>query len=372
MKVHYMNILLFALPLNILVHNQRNLKSTTPHTPKIPTARLLCECEIYMPNYNNDPEMQKVMENYNRYTSERFKEYDDRMVEKRKQCKDKCDKESQKIILKDKLEKQMAEQFATLDTDIQSDAIPTCICEKSIANEVEKGCLRCGGVLGGGVAPSIGLLGGMGTYAWKPAALKAAIEAALKANEAMISAAAKEAGNAAGMNVVTKFLKESYVYNLVPEIREKFSSTSHYANITEFAEIISDTKYKTCSAQSAEFFEAVCEPFELKFGISNADGSTGLVPNVAVPQKLKAIVTEADGAAKVAESATEAAKKAAIEAAQKGTIDAAGYNLYSAIGYSVLAIIIIVLVMVIIYLILRYRRKKKMKKKLQYIKLLEK
>ncbi|SOV83955.1 rifin PIR protein, putative [Plasmodium reichenowi] len=86
MKVNYINILLFALPLNILVHNQRNHKSTTPHhTPKITTTRLLCECELYAPaNYDNDTEMKKVMENFNKQTQQRFHEYDDRMVEKTK------------------------------------------------------------------------------------------------------------------------------------------------------------------------------------------------------------------------------------------------------------------------------------------------
>ncbi|KYN92996.1 rifin, partial [Plasmodium reichenowi] len=113
MKVHYINILLFALPLNVLVklchvNNQRNHKSTTPHTPSpIPTTRLLCECELYMPNYGNDPQMKEVINNFNKQTQQRFHEYDDRMKTARQKCKDKCDKEIQKIILKDKLEKEL-------------------------------------------------------------------------------------------------------------------------------------------------------------------------------------------------------------------------------------------------------------------------
>ncbi|CDO62033.1 rifin, partial [Plasmodium reichenowi] len=164
MKVHYINILLLALPLNILVYNQWNHKSTTPHPT--PSTRLLCECELYEPaNYDNDQEMKRVMENFNRQTSQRFKEYDERLQSKRKKCKEQCDKEIQKIILKDKLEKELMDKFATLHTDIQSDAIPTCVCEKSLADKVEKGCLRCTQNLGGIVAPSSGVLAGIGEAA---------------------------------------------------------------------------------------------------------------------------------------------------------------------------------------------------------------
>ncbi|ETW39284.1 hypothetical protein PFTANZ_00017 [Plasmodium falciparum Tanzania (2000708)] len=130
----------------------------TPSTKAIRTHRTLCECEWYTPsNYDNDPEMKFVMENYNRKTSERFKEYDERMNKNRQKCKEQCDKEIQKIILKDKLEKQMEQQFSTLHTDIQRDAIPTCVCEKSLADKVEKGCLRCGYGLGT-VAPTVGFI----------------------------------------------------------------------------------------------------------------------------------------------------------------------------------------------------------------------
>ncbi|SOV84075.1 rifin PIR protein, putative [Plasmodium reichenowi] len=145
MKVHYINILLFALSLNILllssqVYNQRNHKSSTPrHTPKIPTTRLLCECELYAPaNYDSDPQMKEVIENFNKQTQQRFEEYDERMKTTRQKCKEQCDKEIQKIILKDKLEKQMEEQLSTLETKIHTDDIPTCVCKKSVAEKTEK------------------------------------------------------------------------------------------------------------------------------------------------------------------------------------------------------------------------------------------
>ncbi|KNC37632.1 rifin [Plasmodium falciparum RAJ116] len=206
MKIHYINILLFELPLNILIYNQRNHKSTTHHTLKIPITRLLCECELYEPaNYDNDQEMKEVMQQFEVRTSQRFHEYDESLQSKRMQCKDKCDKEIQKIILKDKLEKELMDKFATLHTDIQSDAIPTCICEKSIADKVEKGCLKCAQNLGGIVAPSTGVLGGiaeLGLSVWKPAAITAAEQAAV--TEAIALA------TQAGVDTVSLNLKFSF------------------------------------------------------------------------------------------------------------------------------------------------------------------
>ncbi|EUT67301.1 hypothetical protein PFAG_06114 [Plasmodium falciparum Santa Lucia] len=73
MKVHYINILLFAVPLNILANTLKKPSITPRH---IQTTRLLCECELYAPsNYENDQEMKEVMESFNRQSSERFREY---------------------------------------------------------------------------------------------------------------------------------------------------------------------------------------------------------------------------------------------------------------------------------------------------------
>ncbi|EUT70523.1 hypothetical protein PFAG_06068, partial [Plasmodium falciparum Santa Lucia] len=177
------------------IYNQRNHNSTTPHHP--PNTRLLCECELYAPvNYDNDLEMKEVMENFNKQTQQRFHEYDERMKTTRQKCNDKCDKEIQKIILKDKLEKELAEKFVTLQTDIHSDAIPTCICETSLADKVEKGCLRCGSVFGGGVAPGVGLLGGIGQVAlnaWKDAAIISATKEAVTEATALATQAGVKA-----------------------------------------------------------------------------------------------------------------------------------------------------------------------------------
>ncbi|EUR79041.1 hypothetical protein PFBG_00530 [Plasmodium falciparum 7G8] len=115
-----------------------NTKSIKPH-------RSLCECDLYKPNYNNDPEMKNLMENFSKQAQQRFNEYDEHMNEKLQKCKEQCDKDMQKIILKDKIEKELTEKLSALQTDISINDIPTCICEKSLADKVEKNCLKCGG-----------------------------------------------------------------------------------------------------------------------------------------------------------------------------------------------------------------------------------
>ncbi|KNC38088.1 erythrocyte membrane protein 1 [Plasmodium falciparum RAJ116] len=160
-------------------YNRAHMKNIEPTK----SYRSLCECELYTSMYDDDPQMKEVMDNFNRQTQQRFHEYDERMVEKRMQCKDKCDKDIQKIILKDKLEKQMKQELTTLETKINTDDIPTCICEKSMVDKMEKNCMKCAQNLGGIVAPSSGVLAGIAEGAlivWKPGALDAAIAAALK------------------------------------------------------------------------------------------------------------------------------------------------------------------------------------------------
>nr|SPJ13301.1 rifin PIR protein,putative [Plasmodium sp. DRC-Itaito] len=348
MKVHYINILLFALPLNILAHNNKNKQSITPHhTEKIPTTRLLCECDLYMPNYDNDPQMKEVMENFNKQTQERFHEYDERMKTTRQKCKDKCDKEIQKIILKDKLEKQMAEHFDTLQTDIQSDAIPTCICEKSIADKVEKGCLRCAQNLGGIVAPSTGVLAGIAEGAlivWKPAALKAAAKYA--AAKGVAKGLAE--GNTLGMEIFIKFLEVLKVDISKSVIFKSFVKTRPYTAAYNLESIISEQYGNlTWLKNSPRLVEAT-------------------VRKVLVPGLEKATQSATAKAVQVRTATT-----ATIQTEQTDLINTICVTWDTTIIASVVAIVAIILIMLIIYLILRRRRKKKMKKKLQYIKLLE-
>ncbi|ETW32218.1 hypothetical protein PFFCH_00331 [Plasmodium falciparum FCH/4] len=63
-----------------------NTKSIKPH-------RSLCECELYdryIPIYDYNQEMKEVMQQFDERTSQRFREYDERMQEKRQTCKEQC------------------------------------------------------------------------------------------------------------------------------------------------------------------------------------------------------------------------------------------------------------------------------------------
>ncbi|CDO61931.1 rifin [Plasmodium reichenowi] len=349
MKVRYINILLFALQLNILVYNQMNHKSTAPHTLKIPTTRLLCECELYMPNYDNDPQMRKVIDNFNKRTQQRFHEYDEHMKEKRQECKDQCDKEIQKIILKDKLEKQMEEQLTTLETKITTDDIPTCICEKSLADKMEKGCLRCGGVLGGGVMPGFGTIGGSALYVLnllKPAAIIAAKKAAL--------AEATDLATEAGINAV---ISKINVWNI---------DFMYDTGFVDFSSVVSKLNFKSATALH-ESAMALASSKSCDFGVGARTPpfcSTILYGDkTTFPDFAKA---GAETYKTILESQTTTLTNANVDA-----VNATYGGYQTAIIAPIVAIVVIILIMVIIYLILRYRRKKKMKKKLQYIKLLE-
>ncbi|CAD49294.1 rifin [Plasmodium falciparum NF54] len=323
MKVHYINILLFELPLNILIYNQRNHYIT--RTPKTNT-RTLCECELYAPsNYDNDQEMKEVMQQFEVRTSQRFHEYDESLQSKRMQCKDKCDKEIQKIILKDKLEKELMDKFATLQTDIQNDAIPTCVCEKSLADKVEKTCLKCGGLLGGGVAPGWGLISGLGYVGWTNYVTQTALQ---KGIEAVISYLEQIPG-----------ITDLPGFNLANIINPK-----NYSSSSLIIQAIDAAAGPICDVPVNE---------SLKFCVLSSYNESTIIKQVS------------GGAESAAAFGEETASAEVAKFVPKTTI------LTNTITTSFIVIVVIVLIMVIIYLILRYRRKKKMKKKLQYIKLLE-
>ncbi|EWC86379.1 hypothetical protein PFNF54_04818, partial [Plasmodium falciparum NF54] len=329
------------------VYNQRNHYIT--RTPKA-TTRTLCECELYAPsNYDNDPEMKAVMQDFDRQTSQRFEEYNERLLENKQKCKEQCDKEIQKIILKDKLEKELMDKFATLHTDIQSDAIPTCVCEKSIADKMEKECLRCGGVFGGGVAPSVGLLGGIGEAAisvLKPLAIEAAKKAAVtEATDAAIEA---------GMNAVRlKIEGLSNIYSL-------------NQGFVDLSSIVSKSTFKNG--------DALVETAKKVIGNAcNVPGrnSTTIFYNSVIKYGGESNIKGFAQAGSDAFQATLTTKTAEFKETYMAAVNATYGGYHISIIASIVAIVVIVLIMVIIYLILRYRRKKKMKKKLQYIKLLE-
>ncbi|KNG74283.1 rifin [Plasmodium falciparum IGH-CR14] len=338
MKIHYINALLFALPLNILVHN-KNKPCTKPHHTK--TNRSLCECDLYVLNYDSDPGMKSVMEIFNKQTQQRFHEYDERMKNTRQKCKDKCDKEIQKIILKDKIEKQMAQELITLETKITTEDIPTCICEKSLADKTENFCLNCGKNMTA-IAPWWGLICGTGYAGWTN---YVATTIAKMATDAGIEAGVK-VGLANVMKIVGQLIKtDGYG---VPTIK--------VADLMAVGKFTKDVTF-------SDIFKAIDSNASGLYNIDlNAFFSWRVQGIAQKPYTLKSFTKEATAV----ETAFANAKEGVLaEGASKTS------SLTTGITASLIAIVVIVLIMIIIYLVLRYRRKKKMKKKLQYIKLLE-
>ncbi|KNC37369.1 rifin [Plasmodium falciparum RAJ116] len=323
MKVHYINILLFSLLLNILEHNKWNHNSTIYHKSNIKpikSHRSLCVCKLYTPNYDNDPEMKEVMENFDRQTSQRFEEYNERMKDERQKHKDQCEKDIEKIILKDKIEKELKENFGALQTDIQSDAIPTCVCEKSLPDIVEKSCLKCGNNMGG-LVPGMGLIGGTAVYA-------AAVKAATKA----------------GMDAANKGLVS--VPGLELLLQEKFTelvTTTNFQCPNALMGLVQNVKNTYCVGDALK---------KKLFCTFNSSGDKNAIWYAGTVQ----------------EAAEEGIKEYGTTFLAETSPNAFLTNPYIS---SSIAIMIIVAIILVIYLILRYKRTKKMKKKLQYIKLLK-
>ncbi|CDO61530.1 rifin [Plasmodium reichenowi] len=328
MKLHFCKILLFFLPLNIWEHNKDKIYITPHHTQ---TNRSLCECDKQSSIYDKDADMKSVIQQFDDHTSQRFEEYQERMKGKRQKRKEERDKKTQEIIEKDKR-------------------------EKSLAEKVEKGCLRCGCALGG-VAPSVGLFGGLGIYGWKMGALATAKEA--------VKDAAMVAGEAARIQAVKSAFIEGIKTKFGVSIQgvqglETLFTTNTHPNASNISKLIYSHFNTTCIPRGTD--TSFCT-LAWKYSESGRNGASA---SESIKIGVETIVREAEPIA------TAAAKKASDEVIQKSiaVVDAKSAYLYSAIGYSVLAILIIILVMIIIYLVLRYRRKKKMNKKAQYTKLL--
>ncbi|EWC76536.1 surface antigen [Plasmodium falciparum UGT5.1] len=340
MKVHYFNILLIALPLNILVSSPQKNPSITQ---KRPTTRLLCECELYSTtNYDNDPQMKSVIDNFNKQTQQRLHEYDERMKTTRQECKEQCDKEIQKIILKDKLEKELMDKFATLHTDIQSDAIPTCVCEKSIADKTEKLCLKCGYGIGSNV-PLVGLINGLTFYA---SVLKYAVDSGISEGARVVASET--------LRMVTELLTKSFSGIDMMEIDLASIMTKSTTTPMHLALAVDGAVQKACnlSATASHFvLPDIC-----------------LTPNIEQTNLYLKVAGIAGEASKFGKAAgTVAAEDAKLKAWN------AAFTwekfLCSPLGISIIVTVCIVVMLIIIYLILRYRRKKKMKKKIKYLKL---
>ncbi|SOS81852.1 PIR protein, putative [Plasmodium sp.] len=354
MKLHYTKILLFFFPLKILLtsyhaHN-KNKPSITPNHTRSITSRLLSEYDTESSIYDSDEEINSVKEIFERQMSQRFEEYEERMIIQRQKYKEQRDKDIQKIIHKDKMEKNLAEK-------------------------IEKGCLRCGCGLGG-VAGSIGLFGAVAINLWKPGALDAAIAKAIAEGTADIEAAA----NAAGAAEITKLIKSTFqVQNIAGQTFESFFTATSYKNVASITQAVYEQHFNTCAYDSSGKVVYLYGDGNLHIPICRSvwqQTSTvlttkkGFSTREVIEQTVENIATKAEGPANaVAEIARENATNA-IKAQQTDLINTIFMSKQTAIIASVVAILVIVLVMIIIYLVLRYRRKKKMKKKAQYTKLL--
>ncbi|SOS76929.1 rifin [Plasmodium sp. gorilla clade G1] len=341
MKLHYYKLLLFSLPLNILVssyaHN-KNKSYITIYTPTT-TSRVLIECNLYMPNYDYYPDMNSVRENFDRQTSERFHEYDKRMIKNRRKFKEKCDNDMQQIIVKDKI-------------------------QKSLEEKVEKGCLKCGCGLGG-VAVGVGLLGTAVVNELKRAALAASIETAIASCEAKGAVA----GHAAGVAKFIDGLKALGIDKLGIERLESFYTTTPFTEVSNLPIVIHQQYQVNCSSTLSNT-KSFCSDIYNKLNLLPQPSGIYVKPESIIAGKLNEVVTHAT---EVAESAAETATGNVTAGAIKtniAVVDTKYASCQIAINASVVAILVIVLVMVIIYLILRYRRKRKVNKKLQYTKLL--
>ncbi|SOV81637.1 rifin PIR protein, putative [Plasmodium reichenowi] len=356
MKLHYSKILLFSLPLNILLTlyvYSKNKRSITSHHAPIYTSRVLSESDTESSIYDNDEDMESVKEIFERQTSQRFEKYEERMKDKRQKRKEERDKNIQKIIQKDKMEKNLAEK-------------------------IEKGCLMCGCGLGS-VAGSVGLFGGIIINIWKPGALKAAIEKALELKAAYISAAANAAGEAAGAAKVVAGLKQMGILTLENQPLGSYITPNTYTHVASITKAVYGQHYMTCAdyplgsvrfpAGDARYDSLFCQSV-LKQIPSVSQKGEKISYDVVIKRIIQNMVSDAEVPAKAAAEIAETTEKAKAIKTSTDAIEAASTQLYGAIGYSILAILIIVLIMFIIYLILRYRRKKKMKKKAQYTKLL--
>ncbi|CAD51689.1 rifin [Plasmodium falciparum NF54] len=357
MKLNYTKILLFFFPLNILltsyhVHS-KNKPHTTPHHTPTTTSRVLSECDTQSSIHDNDEEINSVKEVFDRQTSQRFEEYQERMKEKRQKRKEQRDKNIQKIIQKDRM-------------------------EKNIAEKIEKGCLMCGCGLGG-VAGSIGLFGGVAINIWKPAALKAAIKTAIANSADKIAEAANSAGIQAGKEFVIAGLKRMGISTLGGKDLGTYFATTSYKNITNIAQAVYEQHFEKCAdyplwsvrvpSSAAKHDFLFCQSVSNQ--IPSVSQPKQYISRIDVVQKtVQNIVTKAEGVAADASAVKSAELTAEITKEQTTAINTIFMSKQTAIIASVVAILIIVLIMVIIYLILRYRRKKKMKKKAQYTKLL--
>ncbi|SCM18927.1 PIR protein [Plasmodium sp.] len=312
--------------------------------------------------------MKRVMQKFHDYTTQRFQEYDERLHEKRQVCKDTCDNEIQKIILKDKIEKELKETLARLETNITTEDLPIFECEKSLEFKMENTCLGCGGVLGSGIAPSVGLFGTVAIDQWKNVAITAATKYALAEG----AAKGAVAGEAAGKNTIIGALQKIfYLDNLNGTSLQSFFNSTPYTAVTKIASAIDTEMTTSCSSLSGEFGNKAFCGLRETFKTFAIPGKPPVDQKIEITKAVTEFVRKAKLTANFEAAQVSSETSSNIITKQTALIEAGFDSSTTSIYASIIVIVIIVLIMVIIYLILRYRRKKKMKKKLQYIKLLE-
>ncbi|ETW33398.1 hypothetical protein PFTANZ_05883, partial [Plasmodium falciparum Tanzania (2000708)] len=327
-------------------YNRAHMKNIEPTK----SYRSLCECELYTSMYDDDPEMKEIMHDFDRQTSQRFEEYEERMITTRQKCKEQREKDIQKIILKDKIAKELKQQLATLETDISTDDIPTCVCDKSVADKMEKTCLKCGRNLGVAV-PGLGVLCAYGVNSMVQAAIAAGMDFATKKG--------LEAGTQAGIQAAIQGVINKFGLNTLGGKTLDVVITSKTYNQPMFLiEKIMEEYSIMCESSNAHQDSLLCSYPSL----SKSGNHTILIATNANDVARNAIQAAANETSKV--TSTLSAQKTA-EATSATTI------LSNPIVISFIVLVIIIIILLIIYLILRYRRKNKMKKKLQYIKLLK-
>ncbi|KNG74179.1 rifin [Plasmodium falciparum IGH-CR14] len=320
----------------------KNKPYITPHTSTT-SSRVLSECDLYIPKYDNDADMKSVKEIFDRQTSQRFEEYEERIQEERQKCKEQCDKDIQEIIVKDKV-------------------------QNSLAKKVEKGCLRCGCGLGG-VAAGVGIIGPVVVKGLENAALLAATQAA----KAEGLAAGKAAGDIAGADKFIAGLKEVFIINSLNETPLKsLISPQNYTEVSKISHaVFSEYKASKCVFGLARPEKPICSAVD-SFGVAQGNGLVQSSAQDAITIGVQNILSDATEAAEIASKTAIEEATATLITKKTGEVNATYASCQTAIIASVVAILVIVLIMVIIYLILRYRRKKKMIKKQQYTKLLNK
>ncbi|SOS81721.1 PIR protein, putative [Plasmodium sp.] len=192
------------------VHNKNKSYITALYTPTT-TSRMLSECDINTSIYENDADIKSVKEHFDRKTSERFKEYNERMITQRQKYKEKRDKDIQQIILKDKM-------------------------EKALAEKVEKCCLMCACGLGGGVAPVSALVSGLWYATWMN----------------YVSFAIDKAATDAGVKAAIQGLKEFYALPKIitaSEI-EKFVTPTNYFHKMSFVTFVQKANNIKCGDEA--------------------------------------------------------------------------------------------------------------------------